>query len=96
MKHVTRALFLVALLSLSSSLSPAAPNQVVQGMQIHLKLLTDIGTASSRNGDPFVAVTIEPLMMGDQVLLPAGTRIRGIVTAISRGRRFSLFRGEAF
>ncbi|HSC44704.1 MAG TPA: hypothetical protein VLC94_02685, partial [Candidatus Acidoferrum sp.] len=37
-----------------------------------------------------------PLMMGDQVILPAGTRIRGIVTSINRARRFSLVRGEAY
>src|SRR5262249_15414073 len=69
---------------------------LMQGTQIHLKLTSDISTATSRNGDPFVAVTSEPLKLGDQVLLPAGTRIRGIVTSINRARRFSLVRGEAY
>ena len=35
-------------------------------------------------------------MLGGQTLLPAGTRIRGIVTSISRAKRFALFRGEAY
>ena len=96
MKYFVRTLFLVAVLSLAVSFAQAEPRQLIQGTQIHLKLTSDIGTASSRNGDPFIAVTTEPLMMGDQVVLPAGTRIRGIVTSISRARRFSLFRGEAY
>jgi len=96
MKHFLRALFVVAMFSLATSFAQAEPRQLIQGTQIHLKLTSDVGTASSCNGDPFIAVTTEPLMMGDQVVLPAGTRIRGIVTSINRARRFSLFRGEAY
>jgi len=96
MKYFVRALFLVAAFSVAVSFAQAEPRQLIQGTQIHLKLLSDIGTATSRNGDPFVAVTTQPLMVGDQVILPAGTRIRGIVTSISRAKRFSLFRGEAY
>jgi len=96
MKHLVRALFLTALLSFGVSVAQADPRQLLQGTQIHLKLTSDVSTASSRNGDPFVAVTTEPLMMGDQVVLLAGTRIRGIITSINRARRFSLVRGEAY
>src|SRR5262249_188076 len=62
----------------------------------HIKLLNDIGTSESRNGDSFMAVVTEPVMLGNQVLLPAGTKVRGIVTSISRAKRFALFRGEAY
>lgn len=96
MKQLVRMLFVLALLSAAASVASADPRQLVQGTQIHLKLLSDIGTEISRNGDPFIAVITEPVMAGDQVLLPAGTRIRGIVTSISRARRFSLVRGEAY
>jgi len=96
MKHLVRALFLTALLSFGVSVAQADPRQLLQGTQIHLKLTSDVSTASSRNGDPFVAVTTEPLMMGDQVVLLAGTRIRGIITSINRACRFSLVRGEAY
>ena len=96
MKYFVRALFLVAVFSFAVSFAQAEPRQLIQGTQIHLKLLSDIGTATSRNGDPFIAVTTQPLTAGDQVILPAGTRIRGIVTSISRAKRFSLFRGEAY
>jgi hypothetical protein len=96
MKQPVRMLFALGLLSLAASVSSAEPRQLIQGTQIHLKLLSDIGTETSRNGDPFLAVTTEQVMLGDQVVLPAGTRIRGIVTSISRARRFSIFRGEAY
>jgi hypothetical protein len=96
MKYFVRALFLVALLSFADGIAQAEPRQLIQGTQLHLKLLSDIGTAISRNGDPFIAVTTQPLMVGDQLVLPTGTRIRGIVTSISRAKRFSLFRGEAY
>ena len=96
MKYFVRALFLVALVSFTACSAQAEPRQLMQGTQIHLKLLSDIGTGTSRNGDAFVAVTTQPLMAGDQVVLPTGTRIRGIVTSISRAKRFSLFRGEAY
>ena len=96
MKYFVRALFLVAAFSVAVSFAQAEPRQLIQGTQIHLKLLDVIGTATSRSGDPFIAVTTQPLMVGDQVILPAGTRVRGIVTSISRAKRFSLFRGEAY
>src|ERR1700757_3832642 len=96
MKHFVRALSLVLAVSLAASVAQADPRQLMQGTQIHLKLLSDVGTSASRNGDPFVAVVTEQVAIGDQVILPAGTKIRGIVTSISRARRFSLFRGEAY
>ncbi len=96
MKIAIRLLLAVALLSLSASLSVAEPRQIVQGTQFRLKLLSDISSSSSRNGDSFIAVTIEPIMLGDHLLLPAGTRIRGVVTSINRARRFAIFRGEAY
>ena len=96
MKIAVRSLCVVALLSFAVSLSQAEPRQIMQGTQMRLKLLTDISTSQSRNGDGFVAVTMEPVMLGNQLLLPAGTRIRGIVTSISRAHHFALFRGEAY
>ena len=96
MKIAVRLLLAVAVLSLAAAASQAEPRQIVQGTQIKIKLLTDISTSTSRNGDGFIAVTTEPVMLGDQLLLPAGTRIRGIVTSISRARHFPLLRGEAY
>jgi len=96
MKIAVRLLFLVSLLSVFVSSSSAEPRQIARGTQVHLKLLSEVSTASARNGDSFLAVTTEPVMLGEQLLLPAGTRIRGIVTSINRARRFAIFRGEAY
>ena len=96
MKIAVRLMFGVFLLSFAASFSQAEPRQIMQGTQMRLKLLSDISTSLSRNGDGFVAVTTEPVMLGNQQLLPAGTRIRGIVTSISHARHFALLRGEAY
>jgi hypothetical protein len=96
MKLAVRWLLVVVLLSFAASFSQAEPRQIMQGTQIRLKLLNDISTSTARNGDAFLAVTTEPVMLGDQLLLPAGTRIRGIVTSINHARHFALLRGEAY
>jgi hypothetical protein len=77
--------------------SYAAPTQqVLQGTQVHLTLLSSIDTAVARDGDPFVAVLAEPVVLGNQMLLPAGTRVNGTIGTVEKARRFSLFRGQAY
>ncbi|HEY6127768.1 MAG TPA: hypothetical protein VIW23_06260 [Candidatus Acidoferrum sp.] len=96
MKLAVWLLLVLGLSSIAVSLSQAAPRQITQGTQIHLKLLSDVSTSTARNGDSFIAVTTEPIMIGNELMLPAGTRIRGIVTMINRARHFALLRGEAY
>jgi hypothetical protein len=96
MKAVRVFLFAVLAVSLAAPAVFAEPRQLLQGTQIRLQLLTDISTGAAKDGDPIMAIVTEPVAIGDQVLLPAGTRIRGVVTTISKARRFSLFRGEAY
>ena len=96
MKAVRVLLVAVLAVSLAAPAVFAEPRQLLQGTQIHLQLLTDINSGSSKDGDPFLAVVTEPVAIGDQLVLPAGTRVNGIVTTITKARRFSLFRGEAY
>ncbi len=96
MKSAVRMLFVVAVLTSTISIAQAEPRQIIQGTQIHLKLLSDISTATARNGDAFLALTTAPVMLGEELLLPTGTHIRGIVTSINHARHFALFRGEAY
>ncbi len=90
--------FLVAALAvpLAAPAVFAEPRQLLQGTQIHLQLLTDISTGAAKEGDPLLAVVTEPVALGDQLILPAGTRVHGVVTTISKARRFSIFRGGAY
>jgi hypothetical protein len=91
------SLFLV--LALTGAVAPmsfAEPHQVMQGTQLHLTLLSSISTSASRDGDPFVAIVSDPVMLGDQLLIPAGTRINGTIGTVARARHFSMIRGEAY
>ena len=96
MQKMLSAVLAVALLLAAAPPSFAEPHQVMQGTQVHLTLLNSVGTAASREGDPFVAVVAEPVYLGNQLLIPTGTRINGVVGTVSTPRRFSLVRGEAY
>jgi hypothetical protein len=97
MKVVLSFPLAAALVCTAASASYAAPNhQVMQGTQVHLTLLSTINTSVARDGDPFVAVLAEPVVLGNQMLLPAGTRVNGIIGTVEKARRFSLFRGQAY
>jgi hypothetical protein len=88
---------LVAVVFLCTSLlAYAEPHQVVQGTRVHLSLITDISSSSSRDGDPFVAVVCEPVFIGNTLLIPMGTHVNGTVGTVAKARHFSLFRGQAY
>jgi hypothetical protein len=96
MKIVVSLLLVVALLC---SLAPpiyAEPRQVRQGTEIHLTLLDAINTATAQEGDPFVAVLSQPVIVDSLIVLPAGTRVHGVVSTIQKAKNFSLFRGQAY
>ena len=96
MKVVLSFLLAAALLCAAAPSSIAEPHQVMQGTQVHLTLLSNINSAVSRKGDPFVAVVAEPVYLGSQLILPAGTRVNGLIGTIEKARHFSLFRGQAY
>lgn len=85
-----------ALVCTAAPATYAEPRQVLQGMQVHLTLLNGVSTAVAREGDPFVAVVAEPVYLGTQLLLPAGTRINGVIGTVERPRLFSVIRGQAY
>lgn len=86
--------FLGAFLLLIPSVN-AQSNQLLQGTVLKLQLLNGLNTSVARDGDPFTAVVVEPVMLGNQLLLPAGTRVHGQVGHIVRPKHFAVFRGEA-
>jgi len=96
LSSVLAAILAAALLLATAPVSYADPHQVIQGTQVHLTLLNAVGTAASKDGDPFVAVVSEPVFLGNQLLIPAGTRINGTVGTVEKARRFSVFRGQAY
>jgi hypothetical protein len=96
MKSMLSLVLAVALICSAAPASYAEPHQVLQGTQIQLTLLTSINTALAKDGDPFVAIVADPVLLGSQLLIPAGTRINGVISTVEKARRFSVFRGQAY
>jgi hypothetical protein len=96
MKKLVLLILAAALVCAVAPLSKAEPNQVMQGTQVHLTLLSTISSAVAREGDPFVAVLADPVFLGNQLLLPAGTRVNGVVGTVEHARHFSALRGQAY
>ncbi len=57
-----------------------AEYSVGQGTRFQVTLDQELSTKSSAVGDLFTTTTVAPLMDGDKVVIPAGTKIRGEVT----------------
>lgn len=74
----------------------AEPRQVLQGTEIHLTLTTPISSSHSKEGDPFVAVLAQPVVFDSRIILPAGTRVNGVIGTIQKAKNFSIFRGQAY
>ena len=52
--------------------------------------------APRAKGDAIVAVVAEPVFLDNQLLIPAGTRVNGIVGTVERACHFAMFRGQAY
>lgn len=96
MKVVASLLLSFVLVCASAPPSFAEPRQLPQGTQMHLTLTTPINTAQVKAGDPLVAVTNVPVVLGDQTIVPAGTRIHGVIGTVQKAKYFSSFKGQAY
>jgi len=95
---MNRFISFCAVVSLALFLTPAVyaqANQVQPGTQVRLTLLNGITTSVAHDGDPFTAIVAEPVFFGNQLVLPAGAKIHGTVTSVTRPKFFSMFRGGA-
>jgi len=59
------------------------------GSVVHAVLVRQLGSAQSKKGDPVEAVITQPLVVGDQLFLPEGSRLKGSVLQVRPARRFS-------
>src|ERR1700687_1204027 len=89
--------FGVVVLVFSGDAMPARAqsHELLQGTEVHLRLLTGLSTAVSKSGDTFVAEVTQPVTIGSQVILPVGARVHGTVGGVIHSRHFSIFRGKA-
>jgi hypothetical protein len=73
----------------------AQSHELLQGTEVHLRLLTPLSTAVAKSGDPFIAEVAEPVYLGSEMILPAGARVKGTVGGVIHPQHFPLFRGQA-
>jgi len=96
MKAVVSLILTLAMLCSAAPPANAEPRQIIRGTELHLTLLTPINSSHSREGDPFIAVLAQPVAFDSRIILPAGTRINGVIGTIQKPKAFSLFRGQAY
>jgi hypothetical protein len=89
-------IFALAISAVLPTPTSAEPRQIIQGTEVHLTLLTPVSSSTSREGDPFIAVLAQPVALDSRIVLPAGTRVHGVVGTIQKAKNFSLFRGQAY
>jgi hypothetical protein len=85
----------VVLLSAGAIPVRAQSHELLQGTEVHLRLITGLSTAVAKSGDPFIAEVTQPVYVGNEMVLPAGTRVHGTVGGVIHSRHFSIFRGQA-
>src|ERR1700681_494187 len=96
MKRIGVSFGVVVLLFAAAAIpARAQSHELLQGTEVHLRLLTPLSTAVAKSGDPFIAEVAEPVYVGSQMILPAGSRVNGTVGGVIHTRRFSIFRGQA-
>src|SRR5208282_3613383 len=73
----------------SSTPAPPGPNTLTipAGTKIPLSLKQAISTKNARDGDAVYAETAFPFVVGDRVIVPAGSYIQGTITHVERGGR---------
>jgi hypothetical protein len=57
------------------------------GGVVHAVLVTPLGSANSKTGDPVEAVITQPLVASDHLFLPEGSRLKGSVLQVRPARR---------
>ena len=96
MKAAVAMVLSFVLVCASAPPSYAEPRQLPSGTEMHLTLVTPINTATIKDGDAIMAVTTQPVAVDSRIVLPAGTRLRGVVGTVKKAKYFSSFKGQAY
>jgi hypothetical protein len=95
MKVVLSLILALALVCAAAPPTYAEPHQVAPGTEVHLTLITPINSKTALPGDKIVAVTNVPVVLTDQTVIPAGTRVHGEIGTVQQAKYFSSFKGQA-
>jgi type IV secretion system protein VirB10 len=70
----------------AAAVEPEKPMLIIPvGTRVPLSLKQAISTKTAKEGDPVYAETAFPFVVGDRVVIPAGTYVQGKVTRVQRG-----------
>jgi hypothetical protein len=71
-----------------ASVAPTAErNEVPVGQQLDVRLQSSLSSATAKLEDRFYATTTVDLIQGDRTLVPAGSRVRGVVRGVDSAGR---------
>jgi hypothetical protein len=59
------------------------------GSSVHVRLMTELSSATAQKGDKVEAVLSQPLFDGTRLVLPQGSRLKGTVVQVRPARRLS-------
>lgn len=65
--------------------APLGPGELGEGTMIRVRLLNDLSSGFSENGEPFRSRVATDVLSGSNVVIPAGSEISGQVVAASTG-----------
>lgn len=68
------------------SVIPFAPHALNAGTNITVRLSKPLSTSNTPQGTPFRATVVSNVYRGSQLIIPAGSKLRGIVTGVHPGR----------
>jgi hypothetical protein len=77
----------VMTLPMASALSNSIGSALPEGSVVHARLVTPLSSATSHQGENVEAVLSQPLMDGDRLILPQGSRLKGTVKQAQPARR---------
>jgi hypothetical protein len=95
MKRLVIFCAVASILLFVTSTAQAQTNQLMQGTQVRLTMLNGVSSSVAHDGDPFTAIVAEPVFIGSQMVLPAGAKVHGQITSVTRPKLFSMIRGGA-
>jgi hypothetical protein len=68
---------------------PDVPGQVNEGTPLRARLQNPLSTQDTKVGDTFLAELVQPVTQHGVVLIPVGSQIRGRISSVHGGRRWS-------
>jgi type IV secretory pathway VirB10-like protein len=72
---------------MTASMASSIGAELPEGSVVHARLVTPLSSATSHKGQDIEAVLSQPLMDGDRLILPQGSRLKGTVKQAQPARR---------